>query len=212
MIRCLNGGEMILKYLMYSIWVWFAATTYNVKSVQTSSITTKAKCHTTKIIKDEHAKRKFTHEEDALLMQKVKTAGEKVNWRTIARFFKKRTPRSLRERYRNYLIANRTEWTVQDENALTEYVSTFGKRWAIIKNFIPGKTDVDCKNHWMVLERHKNLKRRTKKGISKNQANVQQYPPKDEVNAQKTNDSNESNTLIEFISYEPDPFGSDFFY
>jgi hypothetical protein len=76
-----------------------------------------------------------------------------MNWNQIARMMPGRTARQVRERYKNYLSPrlNNSSWTETEDELLRQKFAEHGPRWAVLKNFFPGRTDVNVKNRWATL-------------------------------------------------------------
>ena len=97
---------------------------------------------------------KFTPEEDEQLRRLVEINGFK-DWKLVSSLMKNRTARQCRERYNDYLnpALNNCEWTMEEEKKLIDLINQYGKKWSFLKQFFPGRSDVNLKNHWPVLER-----------------------------------------------------------
>jgi hypothetical protein len=102
-----------------------------------------------------HSKHKFTAEEDARLAAIVARQGES-NWKRIAAQLGGRNCRQCRERWKNYLDPNlsKAPWTVQEDALLLAMYREHGSRWTVIAKEFPARTDVNCKNRWVVLTSH----------------------------------------------------------
>lgn len=94
-------------------------------------------------------KKKFTPQEDALLIKLVEKYGA-CKWDTIALSMNGRKGRQCRDRYMNYLNPNvkRDEWTLEEDMLLTEKVKEHGPKWAKISKFFEGRTGPALKNRW----------------------------------------------------------------
>jgi hypothetical protein len=110
-----------------------------------------------------HIKRKFTPEEDARLTQIVAHCGES-NWRGIAAQLGGRNFRQCRERWKNYLAPNLSKdaWTKSEDELLVAKYGELGSRWSAIAKFFPSRTDVNCKNRWVVLASRANTPKRVR--------------------------------------------------
>ncbi|OWM62836.1 transcription factor MYB78-like [Punica granatum] len=92
----------------------------------------------------------WTAEEDALLMNYVSINGE-GRWNSVARFAGlKRTGKSCRLRWLNYLRPDlrRGSITLQEQLLILELHSRWGNRWSKISQYLPGRTDNEIKNYW----------------------------------------------------------------
>ena len=105
------------------------------------------------------SKKKFTPEEDKIIIEQVKARGEK-GWKHIAENVPGRTARQCRERWVNYLSPNVSlaPWTKEEDELLTKLVSEFGQQWSKISSNFKFRTDVMLKNRWSNLKSHTNVK------------------------------------------------------
>jgi hypothetical protein len=120
-----------------------------------------------------HVKHKFTTEEDDRLAEIVTHFGES-NWKGIAARLGGRTCRQCRERWKNYLDPNlnRERWSSSEDDLLIAKYAQFGSQWSVIAKFFRFRTDVACKNRWVVLTSHtdqpKRVRSRKEKGKDSN--------------------------------------------
>ena len=122
-----------------------------------------------------HPKDKFTPAEDAKLKILVSLFGI-GSWNKISEKMGTRNPRQCRDRYKNYLAPNlnNSPWTIEDDIKLEELVQKMGKKWSLIAKEFQGRTDINIKSRYSLLQRQH---ARDKENLSKQTLTIPEPQP-----------------------------------
>ncbi|KAJ7974587.1 MYB transcription factor [Quillaja saponaria] len=120
----------------------------------------------------------WTLEEDLILINYITNHGEGV-WNSLAKAAGlKRTGKSCRLRWLNYLRPDvrRGNITTEEQLLIMELHAKWGNRWAKIAKNLPGRTDNEIKNYWRTrIQKHMK---------QANQNNFQQQSSSEEITDQ----------------------------
>jgi hypothetical protein len=101
-------------------------------------------------------KTKFTATEDLRLAELVTGYGVD-DWKWIAQHMPRRSVRQCRERWLNYLCPSvrNGPWTEEDDALLLKKYAEFGSKWKDLTQFFQGRTEINIKNRYRTLARHR---------------------------------------------------------
>lgn len=101
-----------------------------------------------------HPKSKFTPVEDAALAHCVREFGT-TDWPQIASLMPGRNLRQCKERWYNFLSPDVVNgpWTDEEESLLCRKFVALGTSWKLISTFFPGRTEINVKSHWQMMQR-----------------------------------------------------------
>lgn len=111
-----------------------------------------------------HQHHKWTPEEDEKLM-KIISSSKKIDWNIIAKKMHKRNARQCKDRWYYYLRpdVNNGEWSAEEDELLKEKVKELGTEWQKIAKFFNQRTNTNCKNRWLAMQREKQRKSKSRK-------------------------------------------------
>lgn len=100
------------------------------------------------------SKRKFTPEEDKILIETVAHFGAE-KWSYIASFLENRSMRQVRERYVNYLKPNinSSPLKLEDYKLLADLIKDYGNNFSALSKIFIGRTAVFLKNQSVNLDK-----------------------------------------------------------
>ncbi|XP_020684210.1 transcription factor MYB78-like isoform X2 [Dendrobium catenatum] len=110
-------------------------------------------------VEEELRRGPWTVEEDLILTNYISKHGE-GRWNSLAKCAGlKRTGKSCRLRWLNYLRPDvrRGNITAEEQFLILELHSRWGNRWSKIAQHLPGRTDNEIKNYWRTrVQKHAN--------------------------------------------------------
>jgi len=64
-----------------------------------------------------------------------------------------RKGKQCRERWNNYLnpVLNKSEWTIEEDILMLQYIKNSGKRWSKLSVILQGRTENGIKNRFFAL-------------------------------------------------------------
>ncbi|KAM3137666.1 hypothetical protein pb186bvf_010280 [Paramecium bursaria] len=122
------------------------------------------------------SRKSWTLKEDSTLIEILKNSPNQ-SWNLIAEELDqrlgheshKRGSAACRERYNNILNPelNKSKWTLEEEDRLFALHKEYGNSWCKIASFLPGRSDLICKNYFYATLRK--VLRRLTKAVGKDQ-------------------------------------------
>ncbi|KAJ8446068.1 hypothetical protein Cgig2_017570 [Carnegiea gigantea] len=147
----------------------------------------------------------WTMEEDLILMNYIANHGEGV-WNSLAKAAGlKRTGKSCRLRWLNYLRPDvrRGNITPEEELLIMELHAKWGNRWSKIVKHLPGRTDNEIKNYWRTkIQKHINKHRAESSTSSRHSSTDHHNHHKQHEQASSSQISNDS-TTNNYSNYVP---------
>ena len=143
----------------------------------------------------------FTAEEDEMLIFLVSKFGED-NWNEIIKYLPNRNVRQCRERWNKYLNPNlkTDEWTKEEEELLMSKVKEFGTKWKLLSSFFPGRTDINVKSRYLLLQRkNQRMFRAYQMRIHYNQKYHQNIYSQQQESTQKPPQNNNSLDILDSL-------------
>ncbi|KAK7379071.1 hypothetical protein VNO80_04524 [Phaseolus coccineus] len=154
----------------------------------------------------------WTEEEDSVLSDYITLHGE-GHWNSVARYTGlKRTGKSCRLRWLNYLRPNvrRGNITLQEQLMILDLHSRWGNRWSKIAEHLPGRTDNEIKNYWRtrVVKQAKQLKCDVNSKQFRDTLRFVWMPRMlERIQAQASSSGQAQTTLISKVQAQSDPCG-----
>ncbi|EAX97211.1 Myb-like DNA-binding domain containing protein [Trichomonas vaginalis G3] len=107
-------------------------------------------------------KRKWSPEEDRILMKQIKETGP-LMWDQIARHIPGRSGKQCKERWITVLDPNinRQDWSAEEDSRLLKFHKMYGNKWATISSHMKGRSSISVKNRFKFLKRHSARRIRT---------------------------------------------------
>jgi hypothetical protein len=125
-------------------------------------------------------RRKFSQAEDDRLRQLVSMYGEH-NWPIISAELGSRAPRRCKERWTHYLAPSipQRPWTPEEDQFLEDKVREFGRKWKVLEQCFPGRTDINLKNRYNLLARKKTKASRVARHLPIKRTRADEEAPRD---------------------------------
>lgn len=95
-------------------------------------------------------RQKWTEEEDNLLLRAIEEHGD-FNFGKIASLFENKSKSQCKERFKKISsIYKKGKWSNEEDELLRKAVDKHkNKGWVFISTFVPGRSDVQCRERWM---------------------------------------------------------------
>ncbi len=114
-------------------------------------------------VQPKKSKYHFTPEEDQIIRDAVKsgdfkkqTKSGKPDWKAITALLPGRTLRQVRARWLHYLQNGTSAgpWTPEEDTELLKRYDELGAKWSKIALHLPGRSDLQVRNRWLLLQHH----------------------------------------------------------
>ena len=108
----------------------------------------------------------WSKEEDAIVLEYVKSAGgvNMVKWSAVAHQVKGRLGKQVRERWYNHLdpMLKKGPWSTEEDALLLQLQAKMGNRWCEIAKNIAGRSENAVKNRWNSAQRRARAQKENK--------------------------------------------------
>ncbi|CAD8209969.1 unnamed protein product [Paramecium pentaurelia] len=117
------------------------------------------KQHWQRLSGGQEKKKKWTEEENQIILSFTKDNPQFNNWALIAARMQGRNGKQIREHYMNQLrpgIKNKQGWNEEDDKLLLSLYQRYGSKWCQINKHFEGRTEIMLKNRFNKLQKGNN--------------------------------------------------------